>query len=89
MNHDALLYDETEHTSTRFVGYAGDNGRYDVAITSTAHFYGKRLVFIIQSGRTAIMNDDDASNVAYVMGIFGVTDEAQGEELSEFLLANL
>lgn len=89
MDHDALLYDETEQTSTRFVGYAGDSGRYDVAITSTAHFYGKRLVFIIQSGRTAIMNDEDAANVGYVMDIFNVTDEEQGEELSEFLLANL
>lgn len=89
MDHDGILYDETEHTSTRYVGYAGEHGRYDVAITSTAHFYGKRLVFVIQSGKTAIMNDDDAANTGYVMDVFGVTDEAEGTELSEFLLANL
>ncbi|WDL97469.1 DUF3055 domain-containing protein [Alicyclobacillus sp. ALC3] len=89
MNHDGILYDETEHTSTRYVGYAGEHGRYDIAVTSTTHFYGKRLVFVIQSGKTAIMNDDDAANTAYVMDVFGVTDEAEGTELAQFLLANL
>lgn len=89
MDYDSILYDETEHTSTRFVGYAGQHGRYDLAITTTDHFYGKKLVFIIQSGRTAIMNDDDAGNLPYVMDIFNVQDEAEGQELSEFLLSNL
>ncbi|MDQ0191231.1 DUF3055 domain-containing protein [Alicyclobacillus cycloheptanicus] len=89
MQSDAILYDDTEQTSTRFVGYTGDHSRFDVAITTTDHFYGKKLVFVIQSGRTAIMNDDDAANLAYVMDIFNIQDEAEGAELSEFLQANL
>lgn len=89
MDYDSILYEDTEQTSTRFVGYAGHHGRYDMAITTTDHFYGKKLVFVIQSGRTAIMNDDDADNLAYVMDIFNIQDEEEGLELSQFLHTNL
>ncbi|MCL6593290.1 MAG: DUF3055 domain-containing protein [Alicyclobacillus sp.] len=84
-----ILYDETEPTSTRFVGYAGQHARYDIAITSTVHFFGKKLVYAIQSGRTAIMNEEDAANIPYLMEAFQIRDEAEAEEFSEFLLANL
>lgn len=84
-----LLYDESEHTATRFVGIAGNSARFDVIITTTAHFYGKKLVSVIQTGRTAIMNDDDATNIPYVMQAFQITDPEEAEEFSEFLLANL
>lgn len=89
MDNTSILYDDTEQTSTRFVGYAGDYSRFDVAITQTGHFYGKRLVTIIQSGRTAILGEDDAANVPYLMEAFSVTDEQEADELSTFLQANL
>ncbi|MCL6548360.1 MAG: DUF3055 domain-containing protein [Alicyclobacillus sp.] len=84
-----ILYDETEQTTTRYVGITGDHARFDLAITTTAHFYGKRLVSLIQTGRVAIVNDEDAANVPYVMEAFNVRDEQEARELSAFLLANL
>jgi hypothetical protein len=89
MTEGFMLYDETEHTTTRYIGYAGEHSRLDVAITTTAHFYGKKLVYVIQNGRTAILNDDDASNVPYLMQAFDIRDETEANEFSEFLLANL
>lgn len=89
MDDAAILYDDTEQTSTRFVGYAGDYSRFDVAITQTGHFYGKRLVTIIQNGRTAILAEEDAANTAYLMEAYGITDEQEAGELSEFLQRNL
>ncbi|MBX6352154.1 MAG: DUF3055 domain-containing protein [Thermoflavifilum sp.] len=84
-----VLYDETENTRTRFIGCAGEHARYDVAITETSHFYGKRLVCVIQNGRTAILSDEDAANVPYLMEAFGIQDEAEADEFSRFLLAHL
>lgn len=89
MDQSFVLYDEIESTSTRFVGYAGNHARFDLAITTTSHFYGKKLVCDIQSGRTAIMNDADAANIPYVMHAFQIQDENEAREFSEFLLANL
>jgi hypothetical protein len=89
MDNSFILYDETEPTSTRFIGYAGEHGRYDIAITTTNHFYGKKLVCDIQNGRTAIMNEADASNLAYVMQVFNITDEEAAREFSNLLLSNL
>jgi hypothetical protein len=84
-----LLYDETESTSTRFVGIAGDAARFDVIITTTAHFYGKKLVAVIQTGRTAIMSEDDALNLPFLMQAFNITDEDEVNEFSQFLSINL
>lgn len=84
-----ILYDDTEHTSTRFVGVTGNAARFDVAITTTSHFYGKKLVSVIQTGRTAILNDEDATNMPYLMQAFNISDEEEAQEFSDFLSANL
>ncbi|GMA49200.1 hypothetical protein GCM10025857_05570 [Alicyclobacillus contaminans] len=84
-----ILYDATESTTTRFVGYAGEGARFDLAITQTDHFYGKRLVYLIQSGKTAILDAEEASDIDYVQRVFGLTNTAEAEELSAFLVANL
>lgn len=89
MEETHILYDDTEQTATRFVGIAGEAARFDVVITTTSHFYGKKLVAVIQSGRTAIMNDEDALNLPYLMEAFNITDEEEAEEFSQFLSANL
>lgn len=85
---DFILYDETESTSTRYVGYAGEHTRFDLAITTTAHFYGKTLVTLIQTGRTAILSPEEAGDVDYMMEAFRVK-ELEARELSEFLTSNL
>ncbi|GGI96986.1 hypothetical protein GCM10010885_03190 [Alicyclobacillus cellulosilyticus] len=83
-----ILYDDTEATSTRFLGVAGETTRFDVAITTTAHFYGKKLVTLIQSGRTAILGEDEASHASYLMEAFQLRSEEEAEELSRVLRAH-
>jgi len=86
------MYDQQEDTQTRFVGFVG-NHRWDLAITTTDHFYGKSLVVNIQSGRAAILNREDTEETEeklYLLGQhFGLTDEEQITELAEFLRGNL
>lgn len=86
---DFILYDDTEQTSTRFVGYAGNHARFDVAITTTNHFYGKKLVAVIQNGCTAILGESDVNDISYVMSAFRITDEQEAEEFAAFLSSNL
>jgi hypothetical protein len=83
-----IMYDESEHTTTRFIGFVGMRTRFDVAITATHHFFGKRLVSCLQTGRAAILSAEEAENADYIAGAFSLpADEA--EELSVFLAANL
>jgi Protein of unknown function (DUF3055) len=84
------MYDEEEQTQTRFVGFVG-NQRWDLAITTTAHFYGKSLVTNIQSNRTGIIGKDDLEEdkLHLLAQIFGLTDEEETEELAEFLRGNM
>lgn len=86
------MYDQHEDTQTRFVGFVG-NHRWDLAITTTDHFYGKSLIVNIQSGRSAILNREDLEETEEKMYLlaqhFGLTDQEQVEELAEFLRGNL
>ncbi|UFJ39682.1 DUF3055 domain-containing protein [Brevibacillus humidisoli] len=79
------LYDETEDTSTRFVSFIGETSRFDLAITTTNRFYGKKLVINIQNGRSAIIGEDDLNEEGYLEYAFQLT-EAEAEELKTFLL---
>lgn len=83
-----LMYDETEETSTRFVGFVGQKSRFDLAITATSHFFGKTLVYCLQSGRSAILTADESEDTAYIAEAFRVSEE-EAEELSIFLSSNL
>ncbi len=84
-----LLYDETEQTSIRYVGFSGQKARCDLAIITTAHFFGKKLVCSIHSGHCAIMSNPEAEDIPYLMKAFHITDEEEAEEFSEFLILNL
>lgn len=79
------LYDHTEETTTRFVSFVGETTRYDLAITSTNRFYGKKLVTDIQSGRTAIIGPDDLEIEGYLAHTFKLKEE-EAEELNTFLV---
>ncbi|MDB5055411.1 MAG: cytosolic protein [Bacilli bacterium] len=79
------LYDTTEDTRTRFVSFIGESmKRFDLAITSSNRFYGKKLVTDIQMGKTAILGPDDISTEGYVEHIFKLNEE-EAAELIEFL----
>jgi hypothetical protein len=54
-----ILYDETERAFTRYVSYAAMNKRYDFGLVYTKHFFGKTIVFSIQSMQMILMSYDD------------------------------
>lgn len=82
-----FLSDSTEQTSTRYVCFIGEASlnRFDLAITTTNRFYGKKLVIDLQSGRSAIIGPDDLEEEGYLAHVFKLSDE-QAEELGSFLL---
>lgn len=80
-----FLSDSTENTTTRFVTFIGGSlRRFDLAITATGRFYGKKLVTDLQSGKTAILGTDDLEEEGYLEQIYGL-DKTEGEELRGFL----
>lgn len=87
MNEPIIMYDETERTDTRYIGFVGDSARFDMMITTTAHFYGKKVVTCLQTNRSAILNQKDLENVYVIQESFALASEEEAEELCEFLLA--
>lgn len=75
-----FLSDSTESTSTRFVTFIGDSlKRFDLAVTTTSRFYGKKLVADMQNGRTAILGTDDLDEEGYLEQLFSLNEEEAGE----------
>ncbi|AWB43962.1 cytosolic protein [Paenibacillus sp. CAA11] len=80
-----FLSDSTEQTSTRFVTFIGPSlKRFDLAVTTTNRFYGKKLVLDLQSGKTAILGSDDLEEEGYLEAVFNLNSE-EGTELRSFL----
>jgi hypothetical protein len=79
-----FLYDETENTRTRFVSFAGEEARHDLAIVTTDRFYGKALVLDLQSNRFAIIGPDDLDEPGYLEHAYQLS-EAAADELRQFL----
>ncbi|MBJ6363839.1 DUF3055 domain-containing protein [Paenibacillus sp. GCM10012307] len=80
-----FMSDKTEDTSTRFVTFIGPSmKRYDLAITTTNSFYGKKLVTDLQAGKTAIIGPDDLEEEGYLENVFKLTEE-EAQELEQFL----
>ncbi|CAM3543087.1 DUF3055 domain-containing protein [Marinicrinis lubricantis] len=82
-----FLSDSTEQTSTRFVCFIGEESlhRFDLAITTTDRFYGKKLVTDLQSGRTAILGPDDLEEEGYLQHVYQLKED-EANELYQFLL---
>lgn len=78
------LYDETEETETRYVSFLGENERFDIGIVKTKRFFGKSLVFNIQSNRFAIIGTDDLDEPGCLESAFQL-NEKEAEELRTFL----
>ncbi|MFC7681131.1 DUF3055 domain-containing protein [Paenibacillus sp. GCM10028914] len=80
-----FLSDSTESTSTRFVTFIGPSlKRFDLAVTTTNLFYGKKLVTDLQFGRTAILASDDLEQDNYLERTFSLNPE-EADDLREFL----
>lgn len=79
------LYDTTEDTTTRFVCFVGESmKRFDLAITSSNRFYGKKLVVDIQSGITGILGPDDVEEEGYLEHLYRLEEE-EAADLRSFL----
>ncbi len=83
-----IMYDETEMAPARFIGFVGEHGRFDLAIITTNNFFGKKIVHCLQTGRSAILNAEEAEQADYIQTTFQVSEE-EASELSLFLSANL
>ncbi|NMO96045.1 DUF3055 domain-containing protein [Paenibacillus lemnae] len=80
-----FLSDSTESTSTRFVTFIGPSlKRFDLAVTSTESFYGKKIVTDLQFGRSAILADDDLEEEGYLERTFRLEPE-EADDLRNFL----
>jgi len=81
-----FLSDSTEDTTTRFICFIGEQSmqRFDLAITTTNHFYGKKLITDLQGGRTAIIGPDDLEEDGYLERAFKISEE-EANELRTFL----
>jgi len=78
------LYNDLIDTKTRFVSFMGEESRFDLAITMTDRFYGKKLVLNLQSNRFAIIGHDDLEEEGYLEQAFQLTEE-EAAELRGFL----
>ncbi len=83
------LYDETEKTFVRFLGFISDKSRYDFCIVSTHQFFGKPLVICMQTGRSALLSAEDTGNLDYLTKIYNLSDVSEAEQLSAFLETHL
>ncbi|WP_206109303.1 DUF3055 domain-containing protein [Paenibacillus sp. HB172176] len=80
-----FMSDSTEETTTRFVTFITPGlKRFDLAITTTGRFYGKKLVTDLQSGKTAILGPDDLDEEGYLAYAYKISEE-EAEELKQFL----
>ncbi|AHN23052.1 DUF3055 domain-containing protein [Lysinibacillus sphaericus] len=79
-----FLYDDVEDTKTRFVSFAGQKLRYDLAILQSSRFFGKVLVMDIQFGRFAIIGPDDVEEPGYLEHVYNRSEE-ETVELREYL----
>ena len=80
-----FLSDSTEQTSTRFITFITPGmKRFDLAIMTTNRFYGKKLVTDMQSGKTAILGQDDLEEEGYLQHVYQLDDE-EAAELGAFL----
>lgn len=83
------LYDESEQTQVRFIGFVSEKGRYDFGIVYTQMFFGKLLVICMQTGRSSLLSLEDTENLEYIQQIYNLSSLEEAEEVSTFLKNHL
>ena len=80
---DMYLYDDNEPAQVQFVGFVGEESRYDLMLIQTDRHYGKTIVLNMQNNRYGLIGSDDLEEgyVAYALGV----NEAEGEEIQSYL----
>lgn len=79
------LYDVSERAHVHFIGYASEIARYDFAIVYTDSFFGKPLVICMQTGKSALLCENDLNNLEYLQRVFSISGRTEAEELAIFL----
>jgi len=85
MNGFDFLMDVTEPTTTRFITFIAPSlRRYDLAVTVTKRFFGKKLVTDLQRGVAAVIGPDDAREDGVLEAAFGWSAE-EADEVRDLL----
>lgn len=79
------LYDVSERTQVNFIGYASESSRYDFAIIYTDSFFGKPLVVCMQTGKSALLCENDLNNLDYLRRVYSISSDEEAAELAQFL----
>ncbi|MGG4494931.1 SAV0927 family protein [Brevibacillus reuszeri] len=56
------LYDQSENLLSRFITFATEKHRYDLAFFYSQHFDGKSIVLSLQNMRAALLSSEDISH---------------------------
>lgn len=83
------LYDVSERAQVNFIGYASETARYDFAIVYTDSFFGKPLVICMQTGKSALLCENDLENLDYLQHVFNISGKKETMELAVFLKQRL
>lgn len=81
---DERLYDEVERSQVRYIGFTTDTSRYDFAFVYTNMFFGKTLVVDMQTGRSALLSENDVDNIEYLQKLYSIDEPQEAEELASF-----
>ena len=78
------LYDQSELSQVRFIGFHSDSARYDFGIIYTNSFFGKPLVVDMQTGRSTLLSACDAGNTVWIKRAFQIHNDEDAESLAQF-----
>ncbi|WP_054635194.1 DUF3055 domain-containing protein [Thalassobacillus sp. C254] len=89
MNFPNYLYEEQEQANVTYVGLATSEGRYDFGVIYTNMFFGKPLVVCMQTGRSALLGDEDLLSSGNIQLAFQLSSRKAGEEVAAYLKESL
>ncbi|MGN1401862.1 MAG: SAV0927 family protein [Bacillus sp. (in: firmicutes)] len=78
------LYDEYENARVRFVGFMTEETRCDFGIVFTDMFFGKLLVICMQTGRSALLDQDDLKDLDHLQSIFKIKKREEAQAFADF-----
>lgn len=70
-----ILMDEVEQQRARFICFMSENHRYDFWVFYSEKFYGKSIVYSMQSGKLIILCSSDLDDYTIWRGSLGVAEE--------------
>lgn len=78
------LYDHSEMTQIRFVGFHSEHARYDFCIIYTNRFFGKPIVIDMLTGKAVLVSPFELSNKEWLKKTFQIDHEDDVERMVHF-----